>query len=80
MCLTFGTKATTSGAEMALDPKNGLYSRHAYQIVGYDKKTGVVQYVNPWNSAFVFEMQLDELMKYIKGVTACSREVLFKKS
>ena len=60
-------------AENYLLPEKSLYSKHAYCIIGYDPKTDIVQYINPWNSAFVFEMPLKDLAKYIDSVAVSRR-------
>ena len=70
----FGSKHVPSNsdrAEKILVPSKSLYSNHAYNITGYDEVTDTVQYINPWNSAFVFEMQLPELTKYVNNVSTC---------
>lgn len=55
--------------EIKILPEKWLYSSHAYSIYWYDPNTDMVKYINPRNSAFVFEMKLSELVKYLSEVS-----------
>ncbi len=67
---TFWTKSSVNWKrEVKLLPEKWLYSSHAYSICSYDSKTDIVKYINPWNSAFVFQMKLSELVKYLSEVS-----------
>lgn len=72
---TFWTKPSSKKSvnwkrEVKILPKKWLYSSHGYSICDYDPKTDIVKYINPWNSAFVFQMKLSELVKYLSEVSA----------
>ena len=45
-----------------------LAYQHAYTILGYDRKTDMVTYANPWNTALVYKMTLKDLSKYIDDI------------
>ncbi len=68
---TFGTIPKKDGMESLLDKRKDLYSSHAYSIVSYCPDTGIVTYINPWNSALTHELKLEELAKYIGSISVC---------
>ena len=69
----FGTMPRGVGMENAMIPTKSLYSSHAYSVTGYNQATDNVQYINPWNSAFVFEMPLQDLAKSINHISFSRR-------
>lgn len=62
-------KSANWKTEIKILPEKWLYSSHAYSIYDYDPKTDIVKYINPWSSAFVFQIKLSELIKYISSVS-----------
>src|SRR5574344_173684 len=56
--------------ESLLDESRHLYADHAYALKSYDPETGMCYLSNPWNSAKLIEVPLDEILNNLKG---CSK-------
>ena len=70
--LQLGTLPTTNDSmsvEQTLNKQYFLYSKHAYTIKGYDENRGLVYFTNPWNSSFIVEMDVYQLLKYTDYIT-----------
>jgi hypothetical protein len=58
--VTFGTLD-----DMPAKDNLDLHKNHAYHVVGYDKKTGMVSISNPWHNNEVTTMPVMTWMKYV---------------
>lgn len=66
----FGTMPKAEGIESVLNKGKDLYSSHAYCLLGYNSKTDVATYINPWNSTLTYDMKLEELVKYMNTLSS----------
>lgn len=57
--------------KVMLYQEKALARRHAYFIESYDRATDTVTYINPWNSALTYKMQLKDLLQYLSKIDLC---------
>lgn len=63
---TYAKPGKTDHVMMNMD--RGLAYSHAYSIIGYNRATDIVTYVNPWNTALTYDMKLTELLQYMSRI------------
>ena len=64
--ISFGTIPKPKAArESTLLKQYNLVSSHAYSIIGYDVKTGIVKIVNPHSYSTITEIPIEVLQKYV---------------
>ena len=63
---TYAKPGKTDHVMMNMD--RGLAYSHAYSIIGYNRATDIVTYVNPWNTALTYDMKLTELLQYMSHI------------
>ena len=63
LIITFDTESKFKG-----NSEYNLYNNHAYRIASFDKETGMVGIVNPWNCNLITNIPIYELFNYVSGV------------
>ena len=63
------TSKDTGMVEKSISLKRGIYTRHAYSLKSFDSETNTCYLTNPWNSALLLEVPLEDMIKYTNSIS-----------